>query len=287
MNSSTKKPGASGAPEDFPILTDRLGFPPLEFDTTVPMIDSTIGDFDEPSLNLPTVQPIDHGGDDAETPLPEINAPVQARAPAPPAPPPPPPAAPRAPAAAAPAAVVARTAPVPPRSAPLPTIPATTAAPPAAAPAARMYGGATVAPAVPTTAPTAAAAPSAPRAFPAPAPAPAPTARPAVAAPAAPAPAAAPPVAPAMPVGPSAADLALRAQIESELRTAVLRGLAERLPHEIQAAVQAQMAPAIERLIEGLAAEARRAAAASVRDIVDRTLRAELERLRPPTRGST
>jgi len=77
----------------------------------------------------------------------------------------------------------------------------------------------------------------------------------------------------------------MAARLEAELRNIVLRGLAERLPREVEAAVRAQMMPAVDRLIAGLAAETRLAVAASVREIVEQTVRAEIERLRGASRS--
>jgi hypothetical protein len=71
-------------------------------------------------------------------------------------------------------------------------------------------------------------------------------------------------------------------RMEGELRNAILRGLAERLPREVELVLRAQMSPAIDRLIDGLAADTRLAVAACVREIVEKAVRAELERLRPP-----
>jgi hypothetical protein len=235
MNSYPKKP-ISGASDDpsIPVLTDRLGFPPLEFDTSLPMIDSTLGKFEDSSLNVPTVQPID-----LQKPVALANTP--AAAPAPPSIPGPLPL----PLQAAAAPPVARTYPPAPPvpAAQLPSAEAGAApAPPASV---RMYGGGVFPPT-------------------------------------------------SQPVGPSSGTLAVPApgtvpvdgpygtRIESEVRNAVLRSLAERLPQEIEAVVRVQMSPAIDRLIDGLAADTRLAVAACVREIVEKAVRAELDRLRPP-----
>jgi len=67
---------------------------------------------------------------------------------------------------------------------------------------------------------------------------------------------------------------------EIELREAILRDLAERLPTEVEAIVRRQMSVAIDAAVHRLAQEARLALASSLREIVDRAVRAELERLR-------
>jgi hypothetical protein len=259
MNSIPKKPGSGGGDDpNIPVLTDRLGFPPLEFDTTLPMIDSTLGKFEDSSLNIPTVQPIDAPADEplkalydpapapnpapaqaAPTPLPPILQPVAA-----PVPPAPSLIRPPAPAAAAGA----------PRSA----APPSDTASGALASSPRVYGGALTPlelPPMPAPPPAAAAAPAA---------------RPAA------------PVASAV----AAADTALNwARIESEACNAVVRKIAERLPGEIETVIRAQMAPTIERLLSGLATETRLAIAASVREIVTQAVHTEIERMRRSTRG--
>ncbi|MFZ5540094.1 MAG: hypothetical protein ACOY5V_10175 [Pseudomonadota bacterium] len=67
---------------------------------------------------------------------------------------------------------------------------------------------------------------------------------------------------------------------EIELREAILRELAERLPTDVEGIVRRQMSVAIDAAVQRLAAEARLALAASLREIVDRAVRAELQRLR-------
>ena len=67
---------------------------------------------------------------------------------------------------------------------------------------------------------------------------------------------------------------------EIELREAILRDLAERLPTDVEGIVRRQMSAAIDAAVQRLAAEARLALAGSLREIVDRAVRAELERLR-------
>lgn len=67
---------------------------------------------------------------------------------------------------------------------------------------------------------------------------------------------------------------------EIELREAILRDLAERLPTDVEGIVRRQMSVAIDAAVQKLAAEARLALASSLREIVDRAVRAELQRLR-------
>jgi hypothetical protein len=102
-----------------------------------------------------------------------------------------------------------------------------------------------------------------------------PTEAPLTVAPEAPAPAAAtPPVA-----APPPAEVPW-GRVEIELREAILRDLAERLPTDVEGIVRRQMSVAIDAAVQRLAAEARLALASSLREIVDRAVRAELERLR-------
>jgi hypothetical protein len=69
-------------------------------------------------------------------------------------------------------------------------------------------------------------------------------------------------------------------RIDIELREAILRDLAERLPSDVEGIVRRQMSVAIDAAVQKLAAEARLALAISLREIVGRAVRAELERLR-------
>ncbi len=69
-------------------------------------------------------------------------------------------------------------------------------------------------------------------------------------------------------------------RIEIELRESILAELAQRLPQDVESIVRQQMATAIDAAVNRLAQEARLALATSLRDIVDRAVRAELERLR-------
>ncbi len=73
-------------------------------------------------------------------------------------------------------------------------------------------------------------------------------------------------------------------RVELELRASVLREVARQLPRDVEEIVRTRMSAAIERAIETLAAETRLAAAASLREIVERAVRAELDRLRKSTR---
>jgi hypothetical protein len=131
-------------------------------------------------------------------------------------------------------------------------------------------------------APAKAAAPAPARPAPAPAPAaarPAPAPAPAAARPApAPAPATAPPARATAPAESSTTQHWTR--IELELRASILQAIADALPQQIDTIVRSRMAGAVERLMEELAAETRLAVAASLRDIVDQAVRAELARLR-------
>lgn len=256
MNSIPKKPGSGGGDDpNIPVLTDRLGFPPLEFDTTLPMIDSTLGKFEDSNLDIPTVQPIDPPAEeplkalyDPPPPAPVPAPPVQAAA-MPPTPPPLPPILQSAvpPPAAAPSLLRAAPPPAPPRNAQLPTLDAS--GPVTSSP--RVYGGGF---------PTLDLAQQ-------------------------PAPASAPrPAAPASGVASAETNLNW-ARIESEACNAVVRKIAERLPLEIETVIRAQMAPPIERLIAALANETRLAIAASVREIVTQAVQTEIERMRRSTRG--
>ncbi|HEX4586315.1 MAG TPA: hypothetical protein VH183_15915 [Burkholderiaceae bacterium] len=69
-------------------------------------------------------------------------------------------------------------------------------------------------------------------------------------------------------------------RIELELRASMLQAIADALPQHIDAIVRNRMDDAIERLITQLVAETRLAVAASLHDIVDQAVRAELARLR-------
>jgi hypothetical protein len=225
MNTFPKKP-VSGATDDpsIPVLTDRLGFPPLEFDTTLPMIDSTLGKFEDSSLDVPTLQPI-------ETP----QTPAVAQIPAP-------------------LPTVHRYPPAAPLPSDLPTWSAqglTTDGGAVGQPqGARAYDpGASLS--FDTSAAFSGAATSI-------------------------ASGSAAPGASGLP----GTENPYWARMEGELRNAILRGLAARLPHEVESVIRTQMAPAIDRLIDALAADTRLAVAASVREIVEQTVRAELERLR-------
>ncbi len=107
-----------------------------------------------------------------------------------------------------------------------------------------------------------------------------------VPAPAPPAPAAAraspaePRAAPSRTAPEAAATGAHWTRIELELRASILHDLAQSLPQEVDAIVRGKMSEAIDRLVHQLAAETRLAIAASLREIVEHAVRAELDRLR-------
>lgn len=133
----------------------------------------------------------------------------------------------------------------------------------------------------PAPAPAAATVPA--RAAPVPAPAPAPAAA-TVAPRATPVPAPAPAAAPA--TTPAARSTAAEAasthwtRIELELRSSILQAIADALPQHVDNIVRTRMNDAVERLFTQLVAETRLAVAASLREIVDQAVRAELMRLR-------
>jgi hypothetical protein len=97
-------------------------------------------------------------------------------------------------------------------------------------------------------------------------------------------------VATALGSGPSLGERAVAAEIgppgahwtriELELRASILQDIAESLPREVDAIVRSRMSEAVDRLVSQLAAETRLALAASLRDIVEHAVRAELDRLR-------
>jgi len=97
-------------------------------------------------------------------------------------------------------------------------------------------------------------------------------------------PAAAPPSPPSAQAPAAGADAGSAAshwtRIEVELRSSILRSIADALPQEVDAIVRSRMNEAIDRLLAQLAAETRLAIASSLRDIVDHAVRAELTRLR-------
>jgi acyl-CoA reductase-like NAD-dependent aldehyde dehydrogenase len=101
-----------------------------------------------------------------------------------------------------------------------------------------------------------------------PVPAPAPPTVPSAAA------AAAPIVSPAEPGG------SHWSRIELALRSSILQAIADALPQHVDNIVRNRMNDAIDRLLTQLVAETRLAVAASLRDIVDQAVRAELARLR-------
>jgi len=88
-----------------------------------------------------------------------------------------------------------------------------------------------------------------------------------------------------LPAARSAVDGRHWARIEIELRTSILRDIAEQLPREVEAIVRNRMSATIDRVLSSLAAETRLAVAASLREIVEHAVHAELERLRNSNRG--
>ncbi|HUN91176.1 MAG TPA: hypothetical protein VMU33_03900 [Burkholderiaceae bacterium] len=104
---------------------------------------------------------------------------------------------------------------------------------------------------------------------------------PAVAPAASPAPSALPLSPPSPPSPPAASPRpAPWGRIEIELREAILNDLAERLPQEVEEIVRRHMGGAIEAMIDRLSVDTRIAVAASLREIVDHAVKAELERMR-------
>lgn len=75
------------------------------------------------------------------------------------------------------------------------------------------------------------------------------------------------------------------ARIEMDLRTSILREIANQLPRDVDAIVTGRMKEAIDRVLAALAAETRLAIAASLQDIVDSAVRTEIQRLRNNGRG--
>jgi hypothetical protein len=73
-------------------------------------------------------------------------------------------------------------------------------------------------------------------------------------------------------------------RLETDLREMILLDLARRLPTEVDTIVRRQLDNAIEEAIRRFAAEVRIALAGSLREIVDRAVKAELDRLNVPRR---
>jgi len=71
-------------------------------------------------------------------------------------------------------------------------------------------------------------------------------------------------------------------RMESNLREMILLELARRLPTEVEAIVRRHLDGAIEEAIKRFSAEVRIALAGSLREIVDRAVKAELDRLNVP-----
>jgi hypothetical protein len=74
------------------------------------------------------------------------------------------------------------------------------------------------------------------------------------------------------------------ARIEIELRESVLLALSERLPTDVERIVRERMSAGIEAMITRLENDVRRAVAATLREIVERAVHAEFERLRAAKR---
>ena len=71
-------------------------------------------------------------------------------------------------------------------------------------------------------------------------------------------------------------------ELDTELRERILLDLARRLPTEVDTIVRRHLETAIEEAIHRFAAEVRIALAGSLREIVDRAVKAELDRLKVP-----
>jgi len=69
-------------------------------------------------------------------------------------------------------------------------------------------------------------------------------------------------------------------RIEIELRESILAELSRRLPVEVEQIVREQIEPAFADIVNRLAIEARMAIAASLREIIERAVKAELDALR-------
>jgi hypothetical protein len=245
MNSPPARlPGTAPEPAaddlSIPILTERLGLPPLEFDTTLPLIETT-GQMTEPQLEGLTALP-----------------------------------GPNPPAGAAPYDAAAALHPI--AALPFPAFPEEMAAAPGLAPL-------TPAPPAPATLATLSADSAVAGSggfFSA-------TYAPAIAPAVAPAPAAFDPRPESSPGVPAVERRATPGQhwgrIEVDLRSSILRQITEQLPREIDAIVQGRMQEAIERLLTNLAEEIHLAVTASLGDIVEHAVRAELDRMRNSNRG--
>jgi hypothetical protein len=154
-----------------------------------------------------------------------------------------------------------RPAPAPARPAPAPaSAAATVPARPAPAPA----SAAATVPTRPALVPAPAAATVSPRPAPIPAPAQGPATVPAA----------------ARATVPDTASSSHWTRIELELRSSILQAIADALPQHVDNIVRTRMNDAIDRLFTQLVAETRLAVAASLREIVDQAVRAELMRLR-------
>jgi hypothetical protein len=83
--------------------------------------------------------------------------------------------------------------------------------------------------------------------------------------------------------GPFAVAAASPQPDEAQLRESILKAVLQRLPHEVEAIVRRQLTPAIDAAIDAaaaqLAVEIRRAAAHSLRQLIDDAVKAELAKL--------
>ncbi len=73
-------------------------------------------------------------------------------------------------------------------------------------------------------------------------------------------------------------------QLDAELRERILLSLARQLPTEVDTIVRRHLETAIEEAVRRFTAEVRIALAGSLREIVDRAVKAELERIKTPRR---
>lgn len=69
-------------------------------------------------------------------------------------------------------------------------------------------------------------------------------------------------------------------QLEADLRDSILRELSLRLPQNVEHIVREKLQPGIQAALERLAAETRVAIAASLRDLVDKAVKAEVAAMR-------
>jgi hypothetical protein len=72
-----------------------------------------------------------------------------------------------------------------------------------------------------------------------------------------------------------------------ELRSSILRAVAEHLPQSIESIVREQLRVPMEQVVARLAAETHAAITSTLRQSVEHAVRTELERLRDASRGSS